>query len=303
MAGPLGEPGHVSRARKGRHVEAEILRARHVPVPVGRRPARRPSRRLYGVRHRRALQAHARLQRAAPDGLGRVRPAGRAVRDQDRHASAHHDGTQHQALPRAAEVARLLVRLAARGQHDRPRLLQVDAVDLQAALRARLGVSRGAAGLVVPRARHDARERRGHRRQVRGRRLRVRAPAAAPMGAEDHRSTPTRCSRVSTTSIGRTARKRCSATGSAAAKAPRSTSRSTATPASTAARLHDAARHAVRRDLHGARARARARREAHDDASSAPPSTRIATQRRARASSSARSSRRTRRACSRAPTP
>ena len=30
------------------------------------------------------LQADARLQRAAPDGLGRVRPAGRAVRDQDR---------------------------------------------------------------------------------------------------------------------------------------------------------------------------------------------------------------------------
>ena len=141
------------------------------PVPVGRRPARRPPRGLYGDRHRRALQADARLQRAAPDGLGRVRPAGRAVRGEDRHASAHHDRAQHQALPRAAEGARLLVRLGARGQHDRPRVLQVDAVDLQAAVRARLGLSSGAARLVVPRARHDARERGSHRRQVRGRRL------------------------------------------------------------------------------------------------------------------------------------
>jgi leucyl-tRNA synthetase len=33
-----------------------------------------------------ALQAHAGLQRAPPDGLGRVRSAGRAVRHQDRHA-------------------------------------------------------------------------------------------------------------------------------------------------------------------------------------------------------------------------
>ena len=31
-----------------------------------------------------ALQAHARRRRAAPDGLGRVRPARRAARDQDR---------------------------------------------------------------------------------------------------------------------------------------------------------------------------------------------------------------------------
>ena len=43
---------------------------------------------LHRHRHRRALQAHARLQRAAPDGLGRLRPARRAVRDRDRHAPA-----------------------------------------------------------------------------------------------------------------------------------------------------------------------------------------------------------------------
>ena len=103
------------------------------PYPSRRRPARRPSRRLHGDRHRRALQAHARLQRAAPDGLGRVRPAGGAVRDQDRHASAHHDASSNVERFRApAPVARLLLRLGARGRHDRPGLLQVDAVDLPA---------------------------------------------------------------------------------------------------------------------------------------------------------------------------
>ena len=53
------------------------------PYPSGAGPARRPSRGLHRHRHPRALQAHARLQRAAPDGLGRVRAARRAVRDRD----------------------------------------------------------------------------------------------------------------------------------------------------------------------------------------------------------------------------
>ena len=34
------------------------------------------------------LSAHAGVQRAAPDGVGRVRPAGRAVRDQEQHPPA-----------------------------------------------------------------------------------------------------------------------------------------------------------------------------------------------------------------------
>ena len=45
------------------------------PYPSGAGLARRPSRGLHRHRHHRALQAAARLQRAAPDGLGRVRPA------------------------------------------------------------------------------------------------------------------------------------------------------------------------------------------------------------------------------------
>ena len=38
-----------------------------------------------------------RLQRAAPDGLGRLRPARRAVRHQDRHPPRDHDPAQHRA--------------------------------------------------------------------------------------------------------------------------------------------------------------------------------------------------------------
>ena len=166
VAGALGEPRHVPRGRGGRHVAAEVLRARHVSVSERRRLARRASGRLHGVRHRRALQAHARLQRAASDGLGRVRPARRAICAQDRHAPEGDHRAQRAPLPRAAQDARFLVRLAARGQHDGPRLLPLDAVDLQAALRARARLSRGAAGLVVPGARHHARQRGGHRRQI-----------------------------------------------------------------------------------------------------------------------------------------
>ncbi len=47
----------------------------------------------------------------------------------------HHDPGQHRHLPPPDQVARLLLRLGPRGRHHRPRLLQVDAVDLPADLR------------------------------------------------------------------------------------------------------------------------------------------------------------------------
>ena len=65
------------------------------PYPVRRRPARRPSGRLHRHRHSRPLQARAGISRAASDGLGRVRPAGRAIRHQDRPASAPDHRGEH----------------------------------------------------------------------------------------------------------------------------------------------------------------------------------------------------------------
>ena len=84
-AGPLADPDHP---RAG---APEAVRAGHVPVPVRRGAARRAPAGLHRHRLLRPLPAHGRPQRAARDGLRRVRPAGRAVRRADRHAPAHDD--------------------------------------------------------------------------------------------------------------------------------------------------------------------------------------------------------------------
>ena len=88
--------------RDGGHAEAEVLRAQHVPLPLRGGPARRPSARLHSLRHIRALQAPAGLQRIEPHGLRRLRTAGRAVRHTDRPAPGRDHRGQHQPLPRAA---------------------------------------------------------------------------------------------------------------------------------------------------------------------------------------------------------
>ena len=128
-------------ARDGTPGPPEDLRPRHVPVPVGRRPARRPPRGLHRDRHRRALQADARASTcctrwagtpsACPPSSTRSRPA------------THPRVTTQQNIdnvPPPDQDARLQLRLGPRGRHHRSRLLQVDAVDLPAAVRARPGV-------------------------------------------------------------------------------------------------------------------------------------------------------------------
>ena len=73
------------------------LRAGHVPVPERRWAARRPPAGLHRHRRLRPLPADVRAQRAAHDGLRRVRPARRAVRDRDRAAPPDHHRGQHPA--------------------------------------------------------------------------------------------------------------------------------------------------------------------------------------------------------------
>ena len=80
------------------------------------------------------LQADAGLQRAAPDGLRRLRPAGGAVRRRARRPSADHDRAEHRQHRAADQDARLLVRLVAASRHHRPGLLPLDAVDLPEAV-------------------------------------------------------------------------------------------------------------------------------------------------------------------------
>ena len=54
---------------------------------------------------------------------------------EDRRTSADQHAAEHQHVPPADQVARLQLRLGPRGRYHRPGLLQVDAVDLPAALR------------------------------------------------------------------------------------------------------------------------------------------------------------------------
>ena len=90
--------------REGRR-PAQVLRDGHVPVPLGRRAARRAPAGLPGHRRHQPVPPHGRRQRAAPDGLRRLRPARRAVRRPDRAAPADHHRGQHRGHPRAAAPA------------------------------------------------------------------------------------------------------------------------------------------------------------------------------------------------------
>ena len=88
---------------------------------------------------------------------------------------------EHQQLPPADQVARLLLRLGPRGRHHRPELLQVDPVDLPAALRH----------LVRPRLRLDRPERPSASRQgPADRRAADPAGDADPDAYRDSRASP-----------------------------------------------------------------------------------------------------------------
>ena len=169
--------------------QAQVLRARHVPLPLRRRPPRRASRGLYRDRHPGALQAHAGLQRPPPDGLGRLRAPRRAVRDQDRYPSAPDDPAQHRELQAPDQEPGLQLRLVPRARYDRSALCEVDPVDLPQALRAGARLSGGGTGQLVSGAGDGARERRGAGRQERGRRPSGRAHADDASGCCGSRST------------------------------------------------------------------------------------------------------------------
>ena len=106
------------------------------------------------------------LQRPPPHGLGRLRPAGRELRHQDGRAPAGDDRAQHRQLPPPDGPHRPLVRLVARDHQLLPRLLPLDAVVLPAALRARSGLPRDRAAVVVPELQDHPRQRAGRAGQV-----------------------------------------------------------------------------------------------------------------------------------------
>ncbi len=185
MAGALGEGQDLRRRRL--LPEAEILRPRHVPVSIRRRAARRPSGGLHGHGHRLPLQARQGVQRAASDGLRRLWPPGRAIRRGDRDAPADHHREEHRQLYAPDKGPWLFLRLGPRGAHMRPRILQVDAVDLREAIREGARLRRRGPGELVPGPWHGARQRGGHRRPLRARQPPRGAPSDAPVDAQDHR--------------------------------------------------------------------------------------------------------------------
>ena len=124
--------------------EAEVLRPRDVPVPVGP-PAHGARAQLLDRRRGRAHQADAGVRRALPDGLGRLRAAGRERRHQGR-ASTRAKWT----YDNIANMRRQLQRMgfsydwAPRDRDLPPGLLPVGAAALHRDVRARAGLPQGA---------------------------------------------------------------------------------------------------------------------------------------------------------------
>ena len=199
VAAALAGEQDVRRLRAGRRRRhAQGVRAGHVPLPQRGRVARRPPRGVHGHGHRQPVPAGVRVQRTAPHGLGRVRPAGRAVRHQERRPPGRDDGQEHRHLPPPDPGPGPELRLGPRGEHHRPRVLQVDAVDLPPAVQQLLrpGAEQGdadrpPAGRAGERdvrrrpRRHDPHA--GHRRGA-GRDHRRQPPGTALAGADRRRA-------------------------------------------------------------------------------------------------------------------
>ena len=158
-----------------------------LPVPE-RRAAHRAPQELRDRRRDRPLPPPHRPPGAAPDGLRRVRAAGREQRDQDRACTRARRPTSR-SPPSSAPFRALghLDRLVARDRHPRARVLPLDAVDLPAAVRARAGLPQGGRGQLVPERPDRAGQRAGDRRPLRALRPRGRAAPARAVVLPDHR--------------------------------------------------------------------------------------------------------------------
>ena len=200
--------------------EAEILRAGDAAVSVGR-SARRPRQELHARRCGRADDAHARLQRAASDGLGRVRPA-RRERGDRRAASIRPSGPREN----IANMRRQIRLMGTSYDWSReiatcePEYYRWNQWLFLRSYERGLAYKREAPVNWCPHDQTVLANEQVDRRTL----LALRAPgrAAQPLAVvlEDHRlrRSAARRSRRSSTA-GRSARARCSATGSAAAKA------------------------------------------------------------------------------------
>src|SRR3989441_822911 len=248
------------RARR-RSAAATVLQPHDVPLPVGRRPARRQHVRVHRRRHLRALQTARGFRRVRADRLRRLRHPLRELRALDRRPSGEADPAEHRDLPPPAAAFRRHVRLAPRALDHGSPLLQVDAVALPAVLQGGTGVPQAGRGQLVSGVQDRARERAGHQRLLRA--APRRAGRAAVSRAVVLRHHPVRRAAVAEPGRARLVRehRRDAAQLDRAERGRRVRLRDARRGGDH--RLHDAARHRVRRHLHGARSRAPARGRAH----------------------------------------
>ena len=99
----LGARAHLGGLRTTSTARRRSYVLEMLPVPVRRAPHGAPEE-LLGRRRGRALPPPQRHARAAPDGLRRVRPAGREQRDQDRRAPARGDRGVDRLLPASSSA-------------------------------------------------------------------------------------------------------------------------------------------------------------------------------------------------------
>ncbi len=184
MAGALGKGKPFPRRRGPRPPQA--LHPGHVPVPVRRGPARGPPGGVHGHGHPGPHEAHAGLQRAAPHGLGRLRPARGKLRHPEQGPPAPGHPGQHRQLPAADQVPRVLLRLVPGGGHHRPRVLQMDPVDLPPAPQEGAGVRRRDPHQFLPQVQDRPGQRGGAPGRLRTLRRARGTAGHAPMAAQDH---------------------------------------------------------------------------------------------------------------------
>ena len=181
--------------RRGRR---RVLRRRDAALPI-RGAAHGAPQELRGRRRRRALPAACRAPRAASHRLRRVRAAGREPCDQERRASARLDRGVDRRLPARVPLLGRVVRLVARGRHQRADLLPLDAVDLPQALRARARLPlrrRRSTGARRTRPCSPTSRSSTAAASAAGRRSRR---ASSSSGSSASPTTPTACSTTSTT--------------------------------------------------------------------------------------------------------
>ena len=227
LAARVGRRAHLGGLqRRPDGAATTLLRAGDAALPE-RRAAHRPPEEL------RASATRSRTSTAASAAAcctrwATTRSACRPRTTRSRPAQHPRDSTDDVDRVLPAPVPRVghLDRLVARVRHARAALLPLDAVDLPAALRARPRLPQGGGRQVVPERPDRARQRAG--------RSTAAASAAAPMVEvaparavvlPHHRLRRPPARRPRRRSSGPSTSRRCSATGSAAPRAPRSTFR------------------------------------------------------------------------------